>query len=86
MKQPMKENEFLALSHQEQVEILFDHGQELMNRIYVFYNIKLYSLFGFYVEIWYKQTTNKIDKVNIVNLTDVVHLYESQINIQDLFS
>jgi hypothetical protein len=82
----MKEIEFIALSHQQKVEIVFDEGQELMNRIYVFYNIKLYSLFGFYVEIWYKQTTNKIDKVIVVKLTDVVHLYESQINIQDLFS
>ncbi|MEI6750181.1 MAG: hypothetical protein ACOYMF_00920 [Bacteroidales bacterium] len=82
----MKEKEFQALSHQEKVELLFDQGQELMNRIFVFYNIKLYSLFDFYVEIWYKQTTNKIDKLNIVKLTDIVHLYESQINIQDLFS
>lgn len=82
----MKESEFLALLQQERVELLFDEGRELMNRIYVFYNIKLYSLFNFYVEIWYKQTTNKIDKVKIVKLTDVVHLYESQINIQDLFS
>jgi hypothetical protein len=82
----MKESEFLTLSHQEKVELLFDEGRELMNRIYVFYNIKLFSLFDFYVEIWYKQTTNKIDKVIIVKLTDVVHLYESQINIQDLFS
>jgi hypothetical protein len=81
----MKEIEFLALSHQEKVELLFDDGRELMNRIYVFYNIKLFSLFDFYVEIWYKQTTNKIDKVIVVKLDDVVHLYESQINIQDLF-
>jgi len=81
----MKEIEFLALSHQEKVELLFDDGRELMNRIYVFYNIKLLSLFDFYVEIWYKQTTNKIDKVIVVKLDDVVHLYESQINIQDLF-
>jgi hypothetical protein len=82
----MREIEFIALSHQQKVEILFDEGKELMNRIYVFYNIKLYSLFDFYVEIWYKQTTNKIDKVIVVKLTDVVHLYESQINIQDLFT
>jgi hypothetical protein len=82
----MREIEFIALSHQQKVEILFDEGQELMNRIYVFYNIKLYSLFDFYVEIWYKQTTNKIDKVIVVKLIDVVHLYESQINIQDLFT
>lgn len=82
----MKEIEFIALSHAEKVFLVLDQGQELMNRIYVFYNIKLYLFSDFYVEIWYKQTTNKIDKLIVVELDDVVHLYESQINIKDIFS
>ena len=82
----MKEIEFIALSHAEKVFLVLDQGQELMNRIYIFYNIKLYLFSDFYVEIWYKQTTNKIDKLIIVELADVVHLYESQINIKDIFS
>lgn len=82
----MNESEFMALPEAKKVSLVLEHGQELMNRIYVFYNIKLFLLFGFYVEIWYKQTTNKIDKMMVVNPDDVVHLYESQINIQDIFS
>lgn len=82
----MKEIEFIALSHAEKVFLVLDQGQELMNRIYIFYNIKLYLFSDFYVEIWYKQTTNKIDKLIVVELDDVVHLYESQINIKDIFS
>ena len=82
----MKESEFIALSQQEKVFLVLDKGQELMNRIYVFYNIKLYMLFDFYVEVWYKQTTNKIDKLIVVELDGVLHLYENQINIQDINS
>lgn len=82
----MKESEFIALPQAEKVFLVLDQGQELMNRIYVYYNIKLYLYSDFYVEIWYKQTTNKIDKLIVVELEDVVHLYESQINIQDIYS
>ena len=82
----MKESEFIALSQQEKVFLVLDKGQELMNRIYVFYNIKLYMLSDFYVEVWYKQTTNKIDKLIVVELDGVLHLYENQINIQDIIS
>ena len=82
----MKESEFIVLSQQEKVLLVLENGQELMNRIYVFYNIKLYMLFDFYVEVWYKQTTNKIDKLIVVELDGVLHLYENQINIQDIIS
>ena len=82
----MKENAFIALSQQEKVALVLDQGQELMNRIYLFYNVKLYKLFDFYIELWYAQTSNRIDKLIVVELNEVAHLYESQINIQDLFS
>jgi hypothetical protein len=82
----MKAGGFITLSQQEKVALVLDKGHELMNRIYVFYNVKLYKIFDFYVEIWYKQTTNKIDKLIVVELDEVAHLYESQINIQDIFS
>jgi hypothetical protein len=82
----MKESEFINLPKLEKVSLVLEQGQELMNRIYVFYNIKLYLLFDFYVEIWYKQTSNTIDKLIVVDPDEVLHLYEGQINIQDIFS
>lgn len=82
----MNQSEFNALSQLEKVTLVLEQGKELMNRIFLFYNIKLYSLSGFYIEIWYKQTTNKIDKLIVVELDEVAHFYESQINIQDIFS
>ncbi|NTW25302.1 MAG: hypothetical protein HGA37_11410 [Lentimicrobium sp.] len=70
---------------EEQVTTLLGQGQELLERIYIYYVVKLYFLEDFYVEIWYQQTTNRIDKLTVVQLDDVIHLYESQINISDLF-
>ncbi len=77
---------FKKLPVEEQVTTLLGQGQELLERIYIYYVVKLYFLEDFYVEIWYQQTTNRIDKVIVVQLDDVIHLYESQINISDLYS
>ena len=82
----MNQDEFDLLPLPEKAALVLDKGKELMNRIFLFYNIKLYMLSDFYVEIWYKQTTNKIDKLVVVELDEVAHFYESQINIQDIFS
>jgi hypothetical protein len=76
---------FVLMPVEEQVTLLLGQGIELMDRIYIYYVVKLYRLNDFYVEIWYQQTTNRIDRVIVVELDDVIHLYESQINISDLF-
>jgi hypothetical protein len=57
----------------------------MMFRIYMFYTVKLFRLNDFFVEIWYSQMSNKIDKVLVVDLDDVIHLYEKNIDISDLF-
>jgi hypothetical protein len=77
--------QFAKLSVQEQVTSVLGNGNELLERIFVDNVIKLYQLENFYVEIMYQQTTNRIIRVALVHLEDVVHLYESQINISDLF-
>lgn len=76
---------FAGLPVEEQVTTLLGQGNELLERIFINYTIKVYSLNDFHVEIWYQQVTNRIDRVMIVQMEDVLHLYESQINISDLF-
>jgi hypothetical protein len=78
-------DKFVRMPVDEQVSTLLERGNELMDRIYIYYVVKLYRLCDFYVEIWYQQTTNRIDRVIVVELDEVIHLYESQINISDLF-
>lgn len=78
-------SDFQNMSVSEQVTTVLGRGLELLDRIYIYYVVRLYKLDNLFIEIWYHQTTNRIDKVLLVELNDVIHLYESQINISDLF-
>lgn len=78
-------DEFMSNPMHERATLLLKDGSELMNRIYLFYNIKLFGFSGFFVEIWYHQVSNHIDKILVVELEDVLHLYEKNIDISDLF-
>ena len=81
----MKPEQFRQLTSLRQMELLFEQGQELMCRIYVYYNIKLYALSNFFVEVWYRQAGNKIDRIVVLEIDDVIDLYEGQIDLKDLY-
>ena len=81
----MKVSEFENMQLNEKVALLFGRGNELLERIFMYYIVKLYRLENLDVEIWYHQTMHRIDKVIVVDLDDVIHLYEKQINISDLY-
>lgn len=78
-------DEFMSHPASERASLVLTEGEELMNRIYIYYIIKLFRYSDFFVEIWYAQTSNKIDKILVVDLDDVLHLYEKNIDISDLF-
>lgn len=78
-------HQFQNMPVEQQLTTVLGQGTELLERIYIYYVIKLYKLDNLFIEIWYRQTTNRIDKLDVVDLDDVIHLYESQINISDLF-
>jgi len=81
----MSIDEFMSLPKPDRVHLVLTQGMELMHRIYLYYTIKLYQYSGFFVEIWYLQISNTIDKISIVDIKDVMHLYEKEIEIKDLF-
>ena len=80
----MNQDKFRRLPRIEQMQMLFDEGHELAGRIYLFFSVRLYSLHGFFVEVWYHQTTNRIDRIIVINSDDVLALYENQINIGEV--
>ncbi len=80
----MKSDEFRKLTIFRQVELLFEKGHHMLSRIYLFYNVHLYAISGFYAEIWYRQADNKIDRVIILEPSDVLDLYDSQIGLSDI--
>ncbi|PLW98972.1 MAG: hypothetical protein C0593_04335 [Marinilabiliales bacterium] len=78
--------EFQLIDNVEKMALLFDQGREVMSRIYMYYNIKLYSLNDFFVEVWYRQSSNTVDKIEVADMDRVFHLYEKSIDISDLFN
>jgi hypothetical protein len=80
----VKSNEFRKLTIFRQVELLFEKGHHVLSRIYLFYNVHLYTLSGFYVEIWYRQADNKIERVLLLDQSDVLDLYDNQIGLSDI--
>ncbi|HLO89972.1 MAG TPA: hypothetical protein VK172_02295 [Lentimicrobium sp.] len=81
----MNPEDFQELPVERRVNLVLSEGHELLDRIYMFYVIKLYAFRGLFIEIWYQQISNRIEKLQLVEMEDVLHLYESQINISDLF-
>ena len=80
----MKSDEFRKLTIFRQVELLFEKGHHVLSRIYMFYNVHLYTLSGFYAEIWYRQADNKIERVILLDEADVLDLYDNQIGLGDI--
>ena len=81
----MSIDEFIAKPKAEKVHLVLTQGKELMHRIYIYYTIKLYQYSDLLIEIWYLPASNTIDKIKIVDIEDVMHLYEKEIDIKDLF-
>ena len=81
----MTKTQFSELAFNEKIELVIEDGTEILNRIFLFYVIRLYNIEDFYVEVWYKTSSNKIDRVEPVEIDDVFHLYEKSIDIEDLF-
>lgn len=77
--------EFYDLSLMERAAAVLEHGKELISRIYVCYVVKLYCMGDYYVELWYQQNGKKIDKLEIVDLEDVIHHYEKEIDLGDVY-
>jgi len=65
--------------------MVLTEGREILDRIFMYYIIRLYKYSDFYVELWYQTASNRIDKILVVDLEDVLHLYEKNIDISDLF-
>lgn len=82
----ISKQKFYDLSLMERAAAVLENGKELISRIYVYYVVKLYCMGDFYVELWYRQNGNKIDKLEVVDLEDVIHHYEKEIDISDLLN
>ena len=81
----MKVTEFVSLGSVDKLNLLFEKGQEVSARIFIFYNIRLYVLSDFFVEVWYQQINNKIDRIIVLGSSEVLDIYEKDIKLGVLF-
>jgi hypothetical protein len=78
--------EFDFLPAVEKAHTVFEFGEELDNREYEEFRIKLYMVSDFYVELWYSLKNIRISKLESLSLDEVVDFYGDDINISDAFA
>ena len=81
----IKQEEFTKLTKTEKVSNLFGAGKELLSRLEEDYTISLYTLYGFFVEVWYKNPARKIEKIEVCDLDWVAKHYDKEIELANLF-
>ncbi len=80
----MDKSAFLKAAFKEKVHYVLEHGKQISARQFLYYTIKLYSISDFFAEIWYIPFSNKIDKVELLDIDDVLHLYRNDFDISSL--
>lgn len=78
-------DKFQELSVVEQMTLIMDKGYALLSRKSGSVSIKLFELYGFFVEVKYHMQIRKIISVQIVNLDDVTDDYLEDIRIENIF-
>ncbi len=80
----MKAPEFNNYPLQQQAYLLLDQGTEIASRQFLYFNIKLYTLSGFFAEIWYVPKYNKIEKIEVLSTDEILSLYKNEFDISQL--
>lgn len=73
--------EFNILNKDDKARILWNSGVFLMNRFENGYSINLYSLFDFYVEVWYLSQTNEIERLHTFKSLEKLQPFIERINL-----
>ena len=76
--------DFYGLSEKQQLDTLEETGVFIAQRQKPFYNIKLYQLESFYVELYFHTHFNVIVNVNCFSNTDCLDAYLQDIHLEDL--
>jgi hypothetical protein len=82
----MKKTEFEKAPLREKVYRVLQTGKPITARQFLHYHIKLYAFSDFFVELWYVPASNKIDRVEIMSLDEVLNLYKNAFDISDLLN
>ena len=76
--------EYNELTQEQQLDILHRDGAYVGKRKIGQQTVVLFQLYGFYVEVYYKQYRRQIDHTLATDNVNIVHPYFDQINIKGL--
>lgn len=71
----ISKTKFRQLSITQKGEYVFQEGDYIGLREYYNHRINLYSLFDFFVEVWYFAAENKIEKIEVMESEKTIDLY-----------
>ncbi len=74
--------EFKRLKLQHKYNLLKKEGTHLASRIYSTYNIHLFQLENFYVEVWYKIALNQIYWIEVLQNESALDQYLQKIDVK----
>lgn len=76
--------EYIELTDEQQYDILHRDGVYVGKRKVGKQTVVLFQLYGFYVEVYYKQYRKQIERTVASDDVDIVQPYIHQVNIRDL--
>jgi len=76
--------QFNALADPEKAQAVLEHGTNLKTRKDEGFIVNLYSLSNFYVEVWYDEDSNRIDRIRSFNSIDQLGPYIDDIDLEEV--
>ena len=76
-------HKFRNLDIDRKGEYVFQEGKYIGMREYYNYSINLYSLYDYFVEVWYSPNENKIEKIEVLESEKTLYLYIDKMNELD---
>lgn len=83
-KKAIGATEFNQLPEEMQFDMLHCDGVYVGKRKVNKQTVVMFQLYGFYVEVFYKQYRKKIDHIVTSDSTDILQPYITQIDVRDL--
>jgi len=80
----MNERQFKEFELNERMDIINQEGDYVGMREYYAQRINLYTVYGFFVEVFYSPNENKITKVQVANRELVDLMYSEKIDIRSI--
>jgi hypothetical protein len=76
---------FVKMTKTEKVCHLFNSAEELLSRKSKGFEVSLYQLEDFFVEVWYSGNHKMIERIEVTSTEDVLKNYDKNIDLSRLF-